>query len=157
MSRHKFAEDLVGSVIGSPRMASKYRKLMEDPRERRVTEYFGRKSVRGSVACIICSIIGIICAVGLLLVADVYKVDPTVVFVAFGSILLLAASVIFVVYPFVFLIRVFRYAKFQRNLNDLRVGRKAKRLAVFATLLNIVAVVIVAILIVMVIAFVFSA
>ena len=76
-----------------------------------------------------------------------YQIDPTVVFVAVAAVTLLSAGVLFTIYPFIYLIRIFRYAKFQRSLNDLPVGARAKRLAVFTTLFDIAALIVVVILI----------
>ena len=131
-------DDLVNSALGNNRMAKKYREFMGDPVTRSTTEYFGRRSIRGSASCIALAVIGVLCAAGFYFIFQTYHFDATALFVFFGTLTLLLAAIIFEIYPYIYLIRVFRYAKFQRNLNDLPIGARAKRIAILALLLSLV-------------------
>ncbi len=135
---HTILDDLVNSALGNSRMAKKYREFMGDPVTRSTTEYFGRRSIRGSAGCIALAVIGVLCAAGFYFIFQTYHFDATVLFVFFGTLTLLLAAIIFEIYPYIYLIRVFRYAKFQCNLNDLPIGARAKRIAILALLLSLV-------------------
>ncbi len=118
-------------------MERKFHELIADPYERDSTEYFGRRSIKGSVGCLVLGGLGLACAAGFSAVFSVYHFDFAVLLVAIGTIALLVAAVLFSLYPFVYLIRIFRYARYQRELNDLPIGRRAKRFAVMTLLVDL--------------------
>ncbi len=148
MSNRTLFGTLIDSIFGSPRMKRRYMDLMDDPRERRTTEYFGKRSLRGSAGCIILAVLGLACAAGFLFSVMSYHFDATVLLVAVGVITLALGAILFELYPYVYLIRVFRYAKYQRTLNDLPIGKRAKSMAVVTVFVSLILLVITAYLLI---------
>lgn len=112
----------------------KYRELQTNPEEAEKSEYFGKKFI----ACVVGALVlaGIAAAFSAVcLTLQKREADLASGFVLILYIVCFAAAVLFALYAVIFLLARLKYVKWQRSLNALPIGKKAKTLSVIALIL----------------------
>ena len=127
--------------------SSKVRRMRKElemvPEKRETCELFGKRAIGGAVSCLIFGLIGLVFAVIVHIILQSYEMDLAVGFVFFGTLLLILLALYLVLYPLLLHIRYFRYGRYQRQTNDLPIGKKARIISIIFLLINLVLVVIV--------------